>query len=141
GGNVVLPQHGNDGWVMMGDIVSPAVNSRGEIADQGTEATGAVPRFDSVHSHGAPSFIANEVNLTLTSGLGESAVASASVNFVPRSGSDFQLGDFLDVDIAQLEWMPTKAQRTSIFVGKFDSVIGIEYRERKAVQRFGITPS
>ena len=56
-------------------------------------------------------------------------------------GHDFSLGDFIEVDIAQLEWMPTRVGRTSIFVGKFDSVIGIEYRERKANQRFGITPS
>jgi hypothetical protein len=63
------------------------------------------------------------------------------VNFVPRSGSNFSLGDFMDVDLAQLEWMPTKSQRTSIFIGKVDSVLGIEYRDRKAVQRFGITPS
>jgi hypothetical protein len=141
-GNVLFPQYGQHyGWIMAGDILSTAVNSRGEIADQGNEATGAVPRFDSVHSRGAPSFIANEVNLTLTSGLGETAVASASVNFLPRSGSDFNLGDFLDVDLAQVEWMPTRSQRTSFFAGKFDSVIGIEYRERKAAQRFGITPS
>jgi hypothetical protein len=37
--------------------------------------------------------------------------------------------------------MPTTSQRTSIFVGKTDSVIGIEYRERKSNKRFGITPS
>jgi hypothetical protein len=141
GGNLLFPQYKDYGWVMLGDILSTAVNSRGEIADQGSEATGAAPRFDSIHSRGAPSFIANEVNLTLTSGLGETAVATASVNFVPRSGSDFQLGDFIDVDLAQLEWMPTRAQKTSFFVGKFDSVIGIEYRDRKAAQRFGITPS
>jgi hypothetical protein len=47
----------------------------------------------------------------------------------------------MEVDIAQLEWLPTRSGRTSIFVGKFDSVIGIEYRDRKAIQRFGITPS
>src|SRR5678816_4462898 len=67
--------------------------------------------------------------------------ATASVNFVPRSGHDFSIGDFIEVDLAQLEWMPTRDGRTSIFVGKVDSVIGIEYRERKASQRFGITPS
>src|SRR4029079_8451779 len=70
-----------------------------------------------------------------------SALATASVNFAPRTGSNFNLGDFFDVDIAQLEWMPTQSQKTSIFVWRFDSVIGIEYRERKANQRFGITPS
>jgi hypothetical protein len=37
--------------------------------------------------------------------------------------------------------MPTRSGRTSIFFGKTDSVIGIEYRERKANQRFGITPT
>jgi hypothetical protein len=37
--------------------------------------------------------------------------------------------------------MPTRSRRTSVFVGKMDSVIGIEYRERKASQRFGITPT
>ena len=47
----------------------------------------------------------------------------------------------MEVDLAQLEWLPTRSGRTSIFFGKFDSVVGIEYRDRKAVQRFGITPS
>jgi hypothetical protein len=37
--------------------------------------------------------------------------------------------------------MPGAARRTSIFAGKMDSLIGIEYRERKASQRFGITPT
>src|SRR5262249_34452463 len=53
----------------------------------------------------------------------------------------FSLGDVLDVDIAQLEWLPTESQRTSIFVGKMDSVLGIEYRDRKSDRRFGVTPS
>jgi hypothetical protein len=136
-----FPQYaGKYGWVFLGDILSPAINTRGEVADLG-DATGAPPRFDSIHSGGAPGFIANEVNLNLTSGLGPSAIATASVNFTPRSGSNFSLGDVLDVDIAQLEWMQGRAQKTSIFVGKVDSVIGIEYRERKSNQRYGITPS
>ena len=72
---------------------------------------------------------------------GPSAIATASLNFTPRTGSNFSLGDVFDADIAQLEWMPTRSQKTSIFVGKFDSVLGIEYRERKSDQRYGITPS
>jgi len=126
--------------VFLGDLLSPAVNSRGEAADLG-DPTGAPDRFDSVNSGGAPGFIVNEVNLTLTAGLGESALATASVNFAPRTGSNFNLGDFFDVDIAQLEWLPTRSGKTSVFIGKFDSVLGIEYRDRKASQRFGITPS
>jgi hypothetical protein len=139
--NVYFPQYaGQYGWVFLGDILAPAVNTRGEVASLG-EATGAEPRFDSIHAGGAPSFIANEVNLNLTSGLGPSAIATASVNFTPRSGANFSLGDVFDVDIAQLEWMPGRQQKTSIFVGKVDSVLGIEYRERKSNQRYGITPS
>ncbi|HET6281726.1 MAG TPA: hypothetical protein VFH73_12190 [Polyangia bacterium] len=139
-GNALFPEYqGKYGWVFLGDLLAPAVNSRGEAADLG-DAAGA-QRFDSVHSQGAPGFIVNEVNLTLTSSLGDNALATASVNFVPRTGSNFSLGDFIDVDVAQLEWMPTPSQKTSLFVGKFDSVLGIEYKERKASQRFGITPS
>ena len=68
-------------------------------------------------------------------------MGTLSVNFVPRTGRDFSLGDFLDVDLAQLEWMPTRSHRTSIFIGKIEPVLGIEYLDRKASQRFGITPS
>jgi hypothetical protein len=126
-------------WVFLGDILATAVNSRGEAADLGDFA--GIDRFDSVNSNGAPGFIINEVNLTLNAALSPSALATASVNFIPRSGHDFAIGDFVEVDLAQLEWLPTPSGKTSIFVGKFDSVIGIEYRERKASQRFGITPS
>jgi hypothetical protein len=127
------------GWVFLGDILAPAVNSRGEVADLG-DAPG-VDRFDSVNSRGKPGFILNEANFVLRSALTSSAIITASFNLVPRTGSDFRLGDFFDLDLAQLEWMPTVSGRTSIFVGKTDSVIGIEYRERKAQKRFGITPS
>src|SRR5580692_9524382 len=120
-GHMLFPQYSNYGWLFYGDILSTAVNSRGEVADLG-DATGAPPRFDSIHSGGAPGFIANEINLNLTSGLGPTAIATASINFTPRTGSNFSLGDSFDADLAQLEWMPTNSQKTSIFVGKFDSV-------------------
>jgi hypothetical protein len=130
---------GRYGWVFLGDLLAPAVNSRGEAADLGTLP--GVDRFDSVHSGGAPGFILNEVNLTLGAAVAANALVTASFDFVPRSGVDFRLGDVFEVDLAQLEWMPTRDRRTSIFVGKMESVLGIEYRERKASQRFGITPS
>jgi hypothetical protein len=131
--------HKQYGWVFLGDLLAPAVNSRGEPASLGNLP--GVDRFDSVNSGGAPSFIVNEVNLTLTAAIADSALATASVDFIPRSGFDFRLGDVFEVDLAQLEWMPGATRRTSIFAGKMESVMGIEYRERKAPQRFGITPS
>ena len=138
-GHQLFPAYGNFGWVFLGDILAPAVNSRGEVADLG-DAPG-VDRYDSINSRGAPGFIANEINLTLRSALTPTALVTASLNFTPRTGNGFNLGDVFDADIAQIEWLPTDSQRTSIFVGKTDSVLGIEYRDRKSDKRFGITPS
>ncbi len=127
------------GWVFLGDILAPAINSRGEVADLG-DAPG-VQRFDGIDSNGAAGFLVNEANLTATAGVADNVVATTSVNFAPRSGAHFAAGDVFDVDLAQIEWLPGVNQRTSIFVGKMESVLGIEYRERKARDRFGITPS
>jgi hypothetical protein len=130
---------GNTAWVFLGDLLAPAVNSRGEPADLGNAP--GIDRLDSIHSRGAPGFVVNEVNLTFNGALGDSALLTASVDFLPRSGVDFRLGDLFEVDLAQVEWMVGAARRTSIFAGKIEPVLGIEYRERKASQRFGITPS
>lgn len=139
-GNVLFPQYnGRYAWVFLGDILAPAVNSRGEAADLG-DAPG-VRRYDGIRSKGAPGFILNEVTFGIRAAFTEDLLFSAAVNFTPRTGSEFSLGDSLDVDLVQLEWTPFEDKRTSFFVGKMDSVIGIEYRERRATQRFGVTPT
>ena len=96
-----------------GDILAPAINSRGEVADLG-DAPG-VDRYDGINSRGAPGFIVNEVNLRLRATPAPTAIITTSVDFTPRTGSSFSLGDTLDVDLAQLEWLPTasRAHRSS----------------------------
>lgn len=139
-GNLILPEYdGRYAWVFLGDILAPTVNSRGDAADLG-DSPGS-DRFDSVGSGGAPGFIVNEVNLGIRAGLGERLLATASINFVPRTGSEFDLGDYFNLDLAQLEWVIDDEAKYSLFVGKFDSVFGIEYKERRADDRFGVTPS
>ena len=139
-GNQYLPEYaGRYGWVFLGDILATAVNTRGEVADLG-DAPGA-SRFDSINSQGAPGFLLNEVNLRLNVGLHERVNIRTSVNFVPRTGSEFALGDFFDLDIAEAEWRAIDDPDISVFAGKIDPVFGIEYKERKADARFGITPS
>jgi len=138
-GHVMFPTDNQYAWVFYGDLLATAVNSRGDVADLG-QAPG-VDRFDSVDSNGNPTFLVNELNLSINAGLGDRALFTSSVNFTPRTGTDFAFGDSFDVDLAQLEWMPSASGKTSLFVGKVDSVIGIEYKTRKAPQRFGITPS
>jgi hypothetical protein len=138
-GNVNFPQYANYTWVFLGDILATAVNTRGEVASLGNAP--GINRFDSVDSAGAGGFIVNEINLRPRYQLADNAIMRASINFLPRTGSDFALGDFIDADLAELEYLPTKDGKTSIFVGKMMPVFGIEYKERKSDQRFGITPS
>ena len=138
-GHVMFPDRGDFAWVFYGDLLATTVNTRGDVADLGDSP--GVDRFDSIGSDGNPTFLANELNVTVNAGLSSNALFTGSVNFMPRTGTDFRLGDSFEIDLVQLEWMPTKSGKTSIFVGKVDSVIGIEYKQRKPTQRFGITPS
>ena len=138
-GHVIFPGRSQYAWVFYGDLLATSINSRGDVADLGDSP--GVQRFDSVHSRGNSTFLVNELNLTVNAGLGDHALFTSSVNFTPRTGTDFALGDSFDVDLVQLEWLPTQDGKTSIFIGKVDSVLGIEYKTRKAPERFGITPS
>jgi hypothetical protein len=139
-GNRQFPELSNYSWVFLGDILGTPINSRGEAADLGDAPD--VDRFDSVDSDGAPGFIANELNLSIGYTLAESAILRTSLNFMPRTATqDFAIGDFVDIDQAELEYVLPGGAHTSLFVGKILPVFGIEYKDRKSNQRFGITPS
>jgi hypothetical protein len=138
-GNVVFPQYKSYSWTFLGDLLATPVNSRDEVASLGNAP--GITRFDSINSSGAGGFVVNEINLRPRYQLSDNAIMRASVNFIPRTGSDFALGDFIEADLAELEYLPTKDGKTSIFIGKMMPIFGIEYKERKSDQRFGITPS
>ena len=131
-------------WVFMGDPLSTAVNSRGEPADTGQSRA---VTFDPIHSGGHPTFIVNEINMQLFAAIGDTAQINASVGFVPRSRdvsnpNGLFLGDFLDVKLAYGEWRPKiDAFSLTLQAGKFDSVLGYEYRALESPDRIGITPS
>jgi len=146
-GNAVYPGYAGKvagTWVFLGDPLSTAINARGEPADTGESRA---LTFDSVNSGGKASFIVNTLNLALFGAIGKHATLNASVDFVPRerdpsNSAGDSVGDFLDVKLAYLEWMtPVKAFPLSLFVGKFDSVVGFEYRSQDAPDRTGVTPS
>jgi hypothetical protein len=136
-----FPQYSNYAWVFLGDILGTPVNTRGEVPDLGVAPGLTVPRYDGIQSGGAASFILNEINLRPRYQLSDNAIMRASLNFAPRTGSDFALGDTVDADLAELEYLVTKDGKTSVFAGKILPVFGIEYKEKKSDQRFGITPS
>ena len=124
------------------DAFAPAVNSRGEVASTDTNGrfTNAfLPRSVGIGS--APSFLLN--------------TASADVRFQPRGLPVFlfarlQLmprftgqGDSTRVELQQAfgRVSPLKNHELAIFLGRFDSVFGMEYLENEANLRPGITPS
>jgi len=146
-GNAYFPEYAGivpDSWVFMGDPLSTAVNSRGEPADTGESRA---VTFDPIDSRGKSTFIVNALNLGLLVGIGDTASLIGSVDFVPR-GRDVSdpmgafLGDYVDVKLAYGEWRPAFERLSlALQVGKFDSVIGREYRSLESPDRTGITPS
>jgi hypothetical protein len=134
----------NDGWVFMGDPLSTAINSRGDPADRGESSA---VQFDSIRSQGNPTFIVNNLNVSLFAALGKQVTVDGLVDFLPRGrdvsrGGDTFLGDFVDVKLANLRWfVPVTSFGLELQVGKVDSVFGREYRRQEAPDRTTVTPS
>ncbi len=144
---VYFPQYAGvvpGSWVFWGDPLSTAINSRGDVADTGESRA---ITFDPINSGGKSTFLVNALNLTLFSGIGETAQLNASVDFVPRArnisdAAGLFLGDYLDVKLAYAEWRP-RIEKFDLMLqaGKFDSVLGFEYRSIESPDRVGVTPS
>jgi hypothetical protein len=145
--NTIFPEYAGvvpGSWVFYGDPLSTTVNSRGDVADTGESRA---ITFDPIDSKGKPTFLVNALNLALFSGIGETAQLNASVDFVPRARdvsdpSGLFVGDYIDVKLAYAEWRP-KLESFDLMLqaGKFDSVLGYEYRSLESPDRIGITPS
>ena len=146
-GNLYFPRYAGivpGSWVFMGDPLSTAVNSRGDPADTGESRA---VTFDPIHAGGMSSFIVNALNLGLLVGAGDTGSLITSVDFVPRSRDvsnpmGIFVGDYVDVKLAYAEWRP-ELERFSLALqaGKFDSVLGREYRSLEAPDRTAVTPS
>jgi hypothetical protein len=124
------------------DAFAPAVNSRGEVAStdsKGRFTNGFLPR--SVGIGGTPSLLLNTV--------------SADVRFQPRTVPLFVFARLqamprllatgndtrLEIQQAFARLTPLSSQEFAVFLGKFDSVFGIEYLETEANLKPGVTPS
>ncbi len=133
-----------DSWVFYGDPLSTMVNARGEPADTGESRA---LTFDSIDSGGKSSFAVNALNMQMFAAPREDLTMTASIDFVPRTRDvaapgDRALGDFIDVKLAYAEYLvPIERFELSLYAGKFDSVLGWEYRSREATDRLTVTPS
>lgn len=132
-----------DSWVFMGDPLSTAVNARGDPANV---AESRAITFDGIGASGS-SFIVNTVNLGLFAEISENLIFTSKLDVIPR-GRDISdvdglfLGDYIDLRLAYVEYRSIHDWiNLSLFAGKFDSVIGFEYRSQEAPTRIEVTPS
>lgn len=143
-GHFLYPQYSDTEWVFTGDPLSTAINSRGDPAD--AQDSRAIT-FDPIRSGGAPSFIVNNVNLQLFAGIGDDLTFNAMIDFLPRGRvvgdkDFFNAGDYVDVKLAYAEYtVPWDRVHLTLSAGKFDSVLGYEYRAQESPDRITITPS
>jgi len=130
-----------DTWALRGDPLATAINSRGEPADIGdSRAVG----FDGLRTAGRPTVLVNNANLQLRATIGTELLAHVMVDLLPRERTvtHFALGDFLDVKLANLSWRRRLGfGELTIWVGKVDSVLGVEYRVQESPDRLTVSPS
>lgn len=146
-GFAVFPEYASrgvpDSWVFMGDPLSTMVNSRGDPATTGESRA---ITFDPIGGR-TSTFLINSLNVGIATEVGANTVLQAKIDFLPR-GRDVSnpdgtfLGDYVDVRLAYVERRITRDWiKASLFAGKFDSVIGYEYRGQEAPTRIEVTPS
>jgi len=141
-GSSFLPSDGRVPLDYGSDAFAPAVNSRGEVAS--TDATGRftngfLPR--SVGLGSRPSFLLNTFSTDVrVQPRSLPLFLFARVQVMPRFSAS---GDATRLELQQAfaRYSPFKAHELAVFLGRFDSVFGIEYLETEANLRLGITPS
>ena len=130
-------------WIFLGDPLSVAVNSRGEPATTGPSRA---IRLNAIDSQG-PSFLVNTAALDFVAGIHDDLSVTTFVDFLPRGRevsdpNGLFLGDYLDVKLAYAEWKPAAGSvDLALQAGKFDSIVGYEYRVQEAPDRTTVTPS
>jgi hypothetical protein len=124
------------------DPFAPAVNARGDAAstDSGGRFTnGFLPRSAGIG--GRPSFLINTLSLDIRHGQPTGPLlVFARVQLLPRL-EDRGSAARLVLEQAYGRFSPIASEELFLFAGRFDSVFGIEYLEKEAPLRVGVTPS
>jgi hypothetical protein len=131
-------------WVFMGDPLSTAINARGEPADTGDSRA---LQSDPVDAGNHPTFILNTASVSFFRGLGSRLAVETTLDFAPRARDlsapqGVPLGQYFEVPRAYVQYIaPLESFDLHVYVGKFDSVLGYEYRDQEAPRRITVTPS
>lgn len=138
-----FPQYADKTAVFLGDPAATYVNSRHEAADLG-EAGNFPLAFDMMQTKGNPSAAINQVTVDLIAEIHDKVRMQASVDFLPRQATvanQAGLGSFANVDMAFIDYKPFSQFDITMTAGKFIGITGIEYRWRRAPDRWTVTPT
>lgn len=124
------------------DTFAPAVNSRGDVASTdagGRFVNGFLPRSVGIGGRASP--LVNVVDFDLRYNVPSAPLMFFSrVQLLPRfTGTEDETRVLMQQAFARL--VPFDSQELALSVGKFDSVVGIEYLDNESNIRIGITPS
>ncbi len=124
------------------DTFATAVNSRGDVASTdagGRFVNGFLPRSVGIGGHASP--LVNVVDFDLRYNVPAAPLMFFSrLQLLPRfTGTGDETRPLLQQAFAR--WVPFDSQELALSVGKFDSVVGIEYNDNESNMRIGITPS
>ncbi len=123
------------------DAFAPAVNSRGDAAStdsSGRFTNGFLPRSAGIGGNG--SFLINTVDFDVRYlPPGAPLLIFARAQLVPRFGAGSDTRVVVEQAFGRLT--PFSNHELALFLGKFDSVFGIEYLDNEANLRTGVTPS
>jgi hypothetical protein len=124
------------------DPFATAVNARGDAAstDSGGRFTnGFLPRSAGIG--GRPSFLINTASLDIRHGQPTGTLLLfARVQLLPRLEAQGSTARVV-LEQAYGRLSPLTSEELFLFAGRFDSVFGIEYLDREAPLRVGVTPS
>ncbi len=124
------------------DTFAPAVNSRGDVASTdagGRFVNGFLPRSVGIGGRASP--LVNVVDFDLRYNVPSAPLMFFSrLQLLPRfTGTGDDTRALLQQAFARL--VPFDSQELALSVGKFDSVVGIEYLDNESNIRIGVTPS
>ncbi|MDB4959398.1 MAG: uncharacterized protein JWO36_6967 [Myxococcales bacterium] len=133
-----------DTWIFLGDPLSTTINSRGDPADTGDSRA---VTFNPIGNHGKLSFIVNNFQVAFLAVATERLSVTSVIDFLPRarnvSKPGVGLGDFVDIKLAYGEYIHPLSTigKLTLYAGKIDSVLGIEYRGQESPDRIAVSPS
>ena len=141
--NNYFPEYADKTAVFLGDPASTYMNTRHEAHDLG-EAGNFPLAFDTMQGKGNPMATINSATIDMIAEIHEKVRLQISTEFLLRQNVVQNVtgnGNFVNLDMAFIDYKPFQQYDITLTAGKFIGITGIEYRWRRAPDRWTVTPT